>query len=1206
MTNQALRITSLLLVLAIVAFYKFGYLARSEESSNTIHAAALKHEKERVAAMQRTANAGLPLDYQKLPESGWRNNDNRRAAKYLGQVDTSLLVLPVQGDINALDPIERSLISRLVVASLNQQVAGYAADAGKVLEFLGNNRPSYSPSDVRNLAAITRAEHILELHAEHDRVERFKITATLKPVYGSQPVRQQAWEGLYFDDEQPPSRTFVDILPEVSKFASGNRTELQKRKSSFSESTFAFPESFVDLVERSEESPVHAAAYLQMLGMLHPRGMYNEARDHLFERSLVELEKVSSDVPFARYFTARAYAYLDRRPAAVAVLRGRLDRHEQALLDALNGNLPNLRSYFRSDDTSVLQFMALKDFLEIGYWYSADPDQALVEKFTEDHEAWAPLLFRSLRDFDLWAQYSAATLKFALETLLPSETVSLEDHYTKLAVVGDVPDELELTRLLWQHLEDVENATVKKRSQDPTAMPVVSETDILDLVRSLAVANHIHEVDKDLSRRALPHAAHEELSRFDSFYAGHPEVTLLKGRVLKAMAEKSTGAESTNLRAAAREAEMNGFAWTGRITPNAAQVARTFAIISGSNARYRPGAHGPFVRYSRRYFEWPKGSGWSQRINRTEQKDGALDRCIEYVWTSFHCVRWKIDAAIKGADNADEIRTAILAQYADRFSGHPQRDEYHVELARDEDNGDAEIQAIQSKIAAGSTDQSLYFALGKIFKRRGEYERAQQAWLSYPGYQPADRRLELSEVTTADNAAAMLFWIGQYELAMPLLELAASSPSGSASSMTSAVRIALINGDYESAVTWSAHRVRRYNSKYALRDFLQLLHILGQSETAWSTFEQFSAVQENSQMWSGALVGHRQQSASIDEILAWIQNSAALRTASTRATNRQEPVSLAARYLLQVGTMDRVPDANLAQKVADANARPKPVFMHTNRPPDVNDDSRDPIPFAFVKDGNVKIKHDDSLPMPRNTQRAAHEQEIDHRYTMLARAMTAFLNDDFAEAYKLFNETAYFYYLDEYLPYYAFSASKLEQAEHISSVLAAREPGFAEIRRKEALGESNLGYRFNEDLTYAVIAGLSGDHEVAISRLQLALNNRPYLEDRSVYPMYQVVDLADRLFEETGAAVYRDFALDLGRRHTVVLPMYAWAYFVVAKYSLSEVERLSAAASGLYLDPQSHRAAELDRKLIERAREFLEQSGPPFLENEGAARTEST
>nr|MDJ0701416.1 hypothetical protein [Woeseiaceae bacterium] len=58
---------------------------------------------------------------------------------------------------------------------------------------------------------------------------------------------------------------------------------------------------------------------------------------------------------------------------------------------------------------------------------------------------------------------------------------------------------------------------------------------------------------------------------------------------------------------------------------------------------------------------------------------------------------------------------------------------------------------------------------------------------------------------------------------------------------------------------------------------------------------------------------------------------------------------------------------------------------------------------------------------------------------------------------------------------------------------------------------------------------------------------------------------------------------------------YAWAYYVVAEYSDSSAERVDAAASGLKLDPLSHRGSKLSPELLDKAREVLETRGAPYL-----------
>jgi hypothetical protein len=239
--------------------------------------------------------------------------------------------------------------------------------------------------------------------------------------------------------------------------------------------------------------------------------------------------------------------------------------------------------------------------------------------------------------------------------------------------------------------------------------------------------------------------------------------------------------------------------------------------------------------------------------------------------------------------------------------------------------------------------------------------------------------------------------------------------------------------------------------------------------------------------------------------------------------------------------------------------------------------------------------NDLAVPSPDVGRLSELNSEVGTRYEMLAGAMSAFLNDDMRTAFARFNETAYHYVLDEYLPYFAFSASVTGHSSHLHAALERRQNHFKRSRAYERNNDDYVGIRFDEDLTYGVLAAFDGSHDDAIDHLKRALNDRPYVQLRTVFPYYQVVDLADRLFERTGDVAYRDFALDLARRHTIIQPMYAWAYFVVAKYSDSEVERVEAAASGFHLDPLSHRGSALPAELRDQSEEYLINNAPPYL-----------
>jgi|GEM_PF-3497532 len=1201
--STTIRLGALLALLAGLAWFKFSYeptYEATKEPYDRILGDLARPEDISFRNNERIDPAnmhGIERDTWDAPQSAWLQHERQVAESILASSEVDLLIVPVQGDKNAFDPIERSLITRLVSQSLADEKSFVVANPSTVMRYFGMNRSQYPIEEVNTLARKVRARIVLVMESEHDRNGRWYLKATKYNSYENKITGSRVWTDLSYSAEYPPVFSVAGIIDEVAEFASGKDSRVSASRARFDPDGFKFPDSFDQLAEQSRVSPIYAAAYLQLVAMLHPGGAYNDVRNQLFARSLVELEKASPSSSYHRYFKARALAYLDRRVSAVGVLTEPLNRHEAALLAALNGNLPALREYVTNSGTTPLDFMALKDMQFVEAKYADRLDRDYVENFTDDNPSWAPFIYRSLLEYEDWANSSAAIPKMGLEELVPVDGDSLETFIEGKAVIGEYAEELDLVRLLWRHIDESLTPERLLRLRDIEYHTVLTEVDIAELAKSIAIADHLKEISEDLDQRKTPERALQKIAEFDPLFSGHPEVTFAKARALEAQRRKVGGAEQENLHRQYIEARLNGFSWSGTLSPYGTIVASHYRSSLGEASirikRHRPG--GPFMNYSRRYFEWPRGAAWFDvTLPRDSNQDGVLEECLGVTWTRFGCLASQIQRESASSPDPDKVRREWLAKYSNRFIGHPGRPEFEVTLARRSGDGDAELRLLQAQVESGSRDWTIYEVLGRIYKLRGDHEAAQDVWLSYPGFTSDDGRVSVGDSHNADFVASQFYWIGQHELAIPLLKIAAGSGTGSAGSMNSAERLALIAGDLDAAISWSGERVRRYQNTYGARDLIQLLHVMGDSDLAWRLFAQFRVSQRNPEIWSGALVGHRIESASTESIAEWISELAAPRESLERARASQVTVDLGPRYLFLAGTMDRVPETDFPTLVADAHARPKGSYQNVKRPTNTDGDAS-AADYSRVSGKGMSFHHDPLLPNPANDQIVENGTEVEYRYEMLAQAMSAFLNGDHKDSYREFNRTAYLYYLDEFLSYFVFSAAELGRSKHLSDVIEARRINY-QLRRKDTrLGAGELGEFFDEYLALAVLAAFGGQHEEAVRYLNLALNDRPFLKGRSIYPMYQIVDLADRLFEKTGTPQYRDLALELSRRHTVVLPMYAWAYFVVAKHSDARIERIKAVASGLKLDPLSERGRHLPKDLLEEGREFLEEFGPPYL-----------
>ena len=82
------------------------------------------------------------------------------------------------------------------------------------------------------------------------------------------------------------------------------------------------------------------------------------------------------------------------------------------------------------------------------------------------------------------------------------------------------------------------------------------------------------------------------------------------------------------------------------------------------------------------------------------------------------------------------------------------------------------------------------------------------------------------------------------------------------------------------------------------------------------------------------------------------------------------------------------------------------------------------------------------------------------------------------------------------------------------------------------------------------------------------------------------------LFEDTGEHDYREFALDLARKNTVIEPIQAWTHSFVAMLSMDKQERITALARAIFLDTKSRCLLVADKSELRIAREIAKKGYP--------------
>lgn len=1116
------------------------------------------------------------LNDWEIPESNWRRNEQTTAYVALEQTERDVLVIPFRCIDSCFGRIELMLLTRLVAEHTQSSAGLTVVPISYASRALGPHLQSFEFPEILRLAGHTRVSSIVAGEILDRTDNSFALRLDIFDAASGSKIRSQQWDDLSFSDEHPPSTAILEVMPEIVLLTAGRPQMANRNEKIKLQGEMALPTTLQELITQSERSGLHAAIYLQYLAALHPRETYNEALNDLLERSIIALGRVDPASSDYRYLLARAYAHLDRRPMALKIVGDPSTSQERALVAAINGNLPTLRKETIAIESPMYRFFATKDLLRLESIYDKKDAIKRIDQLIDPDSEWASFMMRALQDEDNWAVHSPLVTKLGLEALLPVDVPSAESFYVQRTAMGLPLNDFEQSKLVLQHIDKLrdQNEAAWTASAMDDAAP--HQTDIMGIALETLVSNVLRAFSLDLYARAQPEHAVQLLEQFDPLFSGHPELTLYLGVALRKLSQERDGAEKVNLISRSESAFRNGLIWSGELTLEGASVGR-------SVWRYFPNKEEARTRRfsmtdeKYRQDEWPMRAEW---LNTSQNGDrNQLATCIDYTWTKIACLQQilKLDDQAQGVDRIG--REAILGTYADRFNGHPQRYSMVLDNVRRTGTTDEVNQFLTRHINDGAVNWEPYWLLGGQYVRNGRYQEAEELFLSYPGFSATDgiNRVQISGY--AGNAASDLYWAGAYQQSKALMAISAGSGSGSFSEYSSNIRLALIDGNLAGATEFALARARRYINEYSIRDLIALLYIQGEDQVASSLFDQLLPQIHEPQIWTGALVGHRMSGASTADILSWLSESDARKSATYKERNNLYNHNLAPRYLLISATFDRQPGPGLVDAVKAIQNGPRPQYYVQ----------------GFVGIGNTKMERDPLVPAYAVQKPTQDRIEFDSRYEFIARAMTSFLSADYQSAFEQFNETANYYLLDEYLPYFALAAGLLNKHSHLNAALQAREEKLEGIRIGETEDNSIRGYRFNEDLTAAVLAAFSGDHNLSLDKLKAAINNRPYTIMRSIYTYYQVVDIADRLFEITKNSGYRDFALDLARKHIVIQPMYAWAYFVVAKHSESRTERVTALASGFHLDPNSYRGSLLSNSLQSEAKLYLTKNGPPYL-----------
>jgi hypothetical protein len=1055
------------------------------------------------------------------PRSEWIESRKALYGELLKQNTYDVLIVPFQVQGYAVDRVSRSTMTRYLADRIAGSTGLRTPDPTVVARALGEDARIIDENEIYRLANELKVRFLIRGSVGHDRDEKLRLTLLVQEsddgrLAADSKLIRLDWRDIPFSDEHPAEFTFNELLDEVAaklpfKVAGKSAPTLYRK-----EPDIPLPESLLALVTGKPASPVIGAYYLQFLGMLFPDD--STAMEHLFERSLVVLKRVSSESPDYPLLKARALFYLHRRPAALAALGTPSTAEEKALLALMDGNLPELKKTAALIKSPLPKIIAHIELNDLRWSYKERVGSDDYKWLSEEFPNWEMVVNRRLQAGDKWYSQDNLQVKQQMDAIFPIANFSLDELLTSKMFLGESPrDNADVDLSVYEHYR--RSLGSKGRELWPgTENQYPVKGDCLDLLYANGESNLLRSIYLTMFMQGLEESALEQMNSYDKVYRGHPAMTYLKG---SALAKRWKGNRELDYLLKERDdLYFNAYYWSG------GQVR----FIYSNNFRYYDAdyptrAFWQTVNGDRAELKGDKilDSMKSQKGNNPIINDQTINQLkntslgLKYSHDNFYILKSYYEQLVNLQKEKHDQADALLEENRKRFAGNPERIEFYVKLNSNSADPLQRIKVMEDAIAAAPDLWESYQQLGRFYMNRGEFGKALETFLKYPlfGEGVEGDRVEMSN--EAVEAALSLRWRGAIEESLPFFRIAANSNTGSGAEMMSAAILALQDGDYAGAASNYLRLIRRYQDSQGYRDYMTSLHLMGFHQESWSIFNTVDVQTNSPEIWTSALIGQRMEAKTGDEITRWLMED---------HFNKVDAAFIA-NYLLMSRLIDRAPEQKLPELI-------KTTMKGLKSPPEEYTSEQYRPNAAVFAEGYS----------------CARKGDYDKGHEILKQWITylGYPSADFA------------------VPYRVWCGVKAKRTAEIDEFFKTIEN---EYDKSPGAGLAKSYYYISKAYFY----GLQGNHQEAIENLKL-------------------VDACEWLYKDTGYAGYRTLALEWAKLHQRILPWFAWAYAVEAKYATSDADRLRALAIALYLDKNSERIADIPETEKARARKWLEQNNP--------------
>jgi len=1106
-------------------------------------------------------------------QSKWYKFESNLYRKVLAKTKAKVMVVPVQVQQFAIDAAGRDLMTYSLVDYIEQTSDDLVVNPTYVEKALGENQRTYNRRAIFKLANDLGVNKIIWVFAGH--AQKMKLNLTLieqKPdaqtgFSFSSPMNKKDWFDLPFTDIYTPYEVFNNLLPEINAYFKFGDRQYPKARTIEKHKNELRMDSPGQLSNHKYNNLIETALTYQMLGSLTPS--YNtRKKERFFAKSLIILNRVSSDSPDYALLKARAYYYLNRRPASLVSLSNVKTAEEKSFYELLMGNYPDLKLHLKEIDSSFYRLMSTIEYADLHAKYEKPTfskeeikQQANITGLGE----WKSFFVSRLKDKISWNRESNKGLKKQLDIFFPLSESGKNSSFEKFSsTLGS--DEVKEETASYHHIKNyIHNNSSTICCSNNFFKP--NKLDFLELLSAINDRNVFKLINFLLVIQGSPVKADALVKIFSPIYSGHPQFLIQQAMIDAALSLKTSGSVKQQFSQSAISKANNAYFWAqgqGKVSMKAANflLKRTQVL---------PFFHGDFPRRS----YWFNEPSMIDREFSQNNNDAFLENAdvgLSYISSNFEYLEYYFETVNRYSDPKID-RNTLVEKFENRFLGHPRRARYFASIKVNLGLFNEAKSIFKREIELSPLSWEGYKGLGDLHIKQGNITKAVEAYNMYPLLKSPG---EIGKVHLANNishAGIMLYTRGHYNEAIPFLSQAKEMNTGSSLNLTSEYLLALENQNYVDSLKIVLRQSNRYGDNLSNSTYMSLLHLFGHHKMSNAIFTKRLNKGKFKINWAPMAMNYKMRDFS---------NSAVIEELDINF-GQQYHSRLKAGLVYEMFMVDRIPPDNI-QSLIQLYEGPEKRFVHT--------DGKVYVQLVGeklnIKAGPDSYDNFDKIILEKNTT-------IPSELSLFAKAYQHLLNEDYAASHKVLIERAKFYSNDTSLynyalPYFVWTHAKTGNLEKIKQYL-------------HDYSNKNLD---SFHLSMAIVYAFEKNNKKAIASMSMYANNHGMHSLSPHDSWYTLIEIAEWLYEETQNDVYAKSALRWAKHVQKITPYYSWPFAVEAKYGDDAKEKLFALGMAIYLDPQSRRVSQFSEKSRRYAKKYAEKLNPfiqSSLEIEKVVRT---